>query len=66
MKIAVISDTHGLWRPEVLPHLAGAEVILHAGDVDDPAILEHLRAVAPLHAVRGNVDYGPPRPPGTP
>ncbi len=56
MKIGVISDTHGLLRPEVLPALAGVEAILHLGDVGDPAILDKLNAIAPVTAVRGNVD----------
>ena len=56
MRIGVISDTHGLLRPEVLPALAGGEHILHAGDVGDPAILDALRRVAPVTAIRGNVD----------
>jgi putative phosphoesterase len=54
----VISDTHGLLRPDVLTRLSGCDLILHAGDVGDPSILEALRQVAPLHAVRGNVDGG--------
>lgn len=56
MKIAVVSDTHGLLRPEVLPRLEGAESILHLGDVGDPQILEILRQYAPVTAVRGNID----------
>jgi len=56
MRIAVVSDTHSLLRPEVLPALAGAEHILHAGDVGDAGILDKLRSVAPVNAVRGNVD----------
>ena len=60
MKIAVVSDTHGLLRPEVLPRLKGCEAILHLGDVGDAAILETLRAYAPLTAVRGNVDTAGP------
>jgi len=58
MVIGVLSDTHGLLRPEVLPALAGVEHILHAGDVGDPAILERLREIAPVTAIRGNVDVG--------
>lgn len=57
-RLGIISDTHGLLRPEVLPALAGADLILHAGDIGDPGILESLRAVAPLVAVRGNNDRG--------
>ena len=56
MKIGVISDTHGLLRPEVLPKLQGVESILHLGDVGDPNILDALREVAPVTAVRGNID----------
>jgi putative phosphoesterase len=56
--IGVISDTHGLVRPEVLKAFQGVELILHAGDVGDPGVLEALRAVAPVVAVRGNVDRG--------
>jgi uncharacterized protein len=59
MTIGVISDTHGLLRPEALEALAGSDHILHAGDVGDPAILNSLRQIAPLTAIRGNVDvYG--------
>ncbi|HET6170728.1 MAG TPA: metallophosphoesterase family protein [Terracidiphilus sp.] len=56
MKIGVVSDTHGLLRPEVLPALAGVDQILHLGDVGSPAILKSLAQVAPVHAVRGNID----------
>ncbi|HSY01368.1 MAG TPA: metallophosphoesterase family protein [Acidobacteriaceae bacterium] len=56
MLIGVISDTHGLLRPEALTALAGSEHILHAGDVGDPGILERLREIAPVTAIRGNVD----------
>jgi uncharacterized protein len=58
MLIGVISDTHGLLRPEAVVALAGSEHILHAGDVGDPGILERLRAIAPVTAIRGNVDVG--------
>ena len=57
-RIPVISDTHGLLRPEVHPYLEGAPLILHAGDVDRPTILDELRAIAPTVVVRGNVDRG--------
>jgi uncharacterized protein len=60
MRIGVISDTHGLLRPEALKALKGAEHILHAGDVGDPAILHALRAMAPVTAIRGNIDEGGP------
>lgn len=56
MKIGVVSDTHGLLRPEVLPVLAGVEHILHLGDVGNPAILKALGKIAPVHAIRGNID----------
>ena len=59
MNLAVLSDTHGLLRPEVLPHLEGVDAILHAGDVGDAAILEALAAFAPVYAIRGNVDTTP-------
>jgi putative phosphoesterase len=56
MRIGVLSDTHGLLRPEVIPALAGVEHILHAGDVGDAAILDRLRQTAPVTAIRGNID----------
>lgn len=55
-KIGVISDTHGLLRPEVVERLGDCDVILHGGDVNKPEILEQLRALAPLYVVRGNND----------
>ena len=57
-QVGVISDTHGLVRPEALAALAGADVILHAGDIGAPEVLERLRAIAPVVAVRGNNDHG--------
>lgn len=54
--IGVISDTHGLLRPEALAALQGSDYIIHAGDIEDPAILDKLRNIAPVTAVRGNVD----------
>ncbi len=58
--LGVISDTHGLLRPEALTALAPAQHILHAGDVGNIEILEALRSIAPVTAIRGNVDvYGP-------
>jgi putative phosphoesterase len=54
--IGVISDTHGWLRPEALNALQGAEHIIHAGDIGDPVILEQLARIAPVTAVRGNVD----------
>jgi putative phosphoesterase len=56
--IGVISDTHGLLRPEALAALQGSHYIIHAGDIGDPQILDKLAAIAPLIAVRGNVDHG--------
>ena len=56
MRVGVISDTHGLLRPEAVAALAGVEHVLHAGDVGDPAILGALRNIAPVTAIRGNVD----------
>ena len=56
MKVGVISDTHGLLRPEVPPLLAGVESILHLGDVGDARILKRLGEIAPVTAVRGNID----------
>ena len=53
--IGLISDTHGLVRPEVFPALEGVELILHAGDVGD-GVLEEIRTIAPVRAVRGNTD----------
>jgi putative phosphoesterase len=58
MLIGVISDTHGLLRPEALAALHGSDYIIHAGDVGDPQILDKLSAIAPVTAVRGNVDHG--------
>ena len=57
--VGVISDTHGLMRPEALAALAGSDHILHAGDIGTPAVLEALHAIAPVTAVRGNNDRGP-------
>ena len=56
MRVGVISDTHGLLRPEAVAALAGVKAILHAGDVGDAAILEALRKIAPVTAIRGNID----------
>jgi hypothetical protein len=57
--VGVISDTHGLMRPEALAALAGSAHILHAGDIGNQGILDALAAIAPLTAVRGNNDRGP-------
>ena len=56
MRIGVISDTHGLLRPEALAELAGSDHILHAGDVGSESILDDLQQVAPVTAIRGNID----------
>ncbi|MHB1021181.1 MAG: metallophosphoesterase family protein [Acidobacteriaceae bacterium] len=59
MRIGIISDTHGLLRPEAIAALEDVDHILHAGDVGDIAILDRLRQIAPVTAIRGNVDrYG--------
>jgi putative phosphoesterase len=57
--IGVISDTHGLLRPEALAALAGVERIIHAGDIGKPEVLQALGRIAPVTAVRGNNDHGP-------
>jgi putative phosphoesterase len=58
--IGVISDTHGLLRPEAIEALRGVDHILHAGDVGDPLILDSLRELAPVTAISGNIDaHGP-------
>ena len=58
MRIGLISDTHGLLRPQALDFLRGSDHILHAGDVVGAAILDQLAGLAPLTAVRGNNDHG--------
>jgi putative phosphoesterase len=55
-RIGVISDTHGLLRPEALAALRGSDYIIHAGDIGDPVILKELAKIAPVTAIRGNVD----------
>ena len=57
--VGLISDTHGLLREEVLLALHGSDLVIHAGDVGKPEIIESLKAVAPVVAVRGNIDKGP-------
>jgi putative phosphoesterase len=57
--IGVISDTHGLLRPEALTPFMGAERIVHAGDIGSPAVLEKLETMAPVVAIRGNNDKAP-------
>lgn len=56
MVVGLISDTHGLLRPEAELALQGVDLIIHAGDVGDPGILPRLKRIAPVFAVRGNVD----------
>jgi uncharacterized protein len=56
MNVGVISDTHGLLRPEAVAALRGSNLIVHAGDVGRPEVLDHLREIAPTYAVRGNID----------
>src|SRR5712692_11206577 len=56
--IGVISDTHGLLRPQALAAMRGSALIIHAGDVGSPDVLDALRQIAPVVAVRGNVDTG--------
>jgi len=59
VRIGVLSDTHGLLRPEATAALAGVDLLIHAGDVGDAATLDRVRALGPpLHVVRGNVDRG--------
>jgi len=57
--VGLISDTHGLLRPEAVEALKGSDLILHAGDIGDPQILDALRRLAPVVAVRGNNDHAP-------
>jgi len=56
MKLGIISDTHGLLRPEAVRALSGVDLIVHAGDVGKREVLTQLKAIAPVFAVRGNVD----------
>ncbi|MEQ8815724.1 MAG: metallophosphoesterase family protein [Thalassobaculum sp.] len=58
MLIGVISDTHGLLRPEAVQRLAGVDHIVHAGDIGRPEIVDGLARIAPVTAIRGNVDHG--------
>jgi putative phosphoesterase len=57
-RIGIISDTHGLLRPEAERQLAGVDHIIHAGDIGRPEIVDALRKIAPVTAIRGNVDTG--------
>ncbi len=56
MKIGVISDTHGLLRPEAIERLVGTHHIIHAGDIGSPEVIARLRQLAPTTAIKGNVD----------
>lgn len=56
MKLAILSDTHGLLRPEVVEHLKTADAILHGGDINKQSIVDQLEGYAPLYIVRGNND----------
>jgi uncharacterized protein len=58
LRVGLISDTHGLLRPEAAAFLRGSDLIVHAGDICDPSVLVALRAIAPTVAVRGNNDHG--------
>ena len=58
VRVGLISDTHGLLRPEALAFLAGSDLIVHGGDICGPEILDALAAIAPVTAVRGNNDRG--------
>lgn len=60
MKLGIVSDTHGLLRPEVIPEFNGVEHILHLGDVGDLDVLKSLERVAPVTAIRGNIDRSGP------
>ena len=55
-RIAILSDTHGLLRPEVLDAIAGCDAIIHGGDINKPEIIERLQEIAPVYVVRGNND----------
>ncbi len=59
MRVGLVSDTHGLFDPKLERLFAGCDLILHAGDVTRPDVLESLRAIAPVEAVRGTNDFGP-------
>lgn len=58
IRVGLISDTHGLLRPEALAFLEGSDHIVHGGDICDARVLEALSAIAPVTAVRGNNDHG--------
>ena len=56
--VGLISDTHGLLRPEALHRLEGSDLIVHAGDIGKPEVIDELELIAPVHAIKGNVDTG--------
>lgn len=56
--VGVIADTHGLVRPEAVAALRGVDLILHAGDIGKPEVIEKLETIAPVTAIRGNIDTG--------
>jgi uncharacterized protein len=58
VRIGIISDTHGLLRPEATERLAGVHYIIHAGDIGRPEVISELRKIAPIMAIRGNIDRG--------
>ena len=58
MRIGIVSDTHGLLRPEVAERLVGVHSIIHAGDIGRPEVISELRKIAPTTAIRGNIDRG--------
>jgi uncharacterized protein len=58
LRLGVISDTHGLLRPQAIAALRGSDLIIHAGDVGNASVIETLREIAPTFAIRGNVDTG--------
>jgi len=58
MRVGIISDTHGLLRPQAMKQLAGTDHIIHAGDIGGPEVVEGLRRIAPTTAIRGNIDAG--------
>jgi putative phosphoesterase len=60
MRVGLVADTHGLLDPSLPEIFRGVELVLHAGDVGKPSVLDALREIAPLRAVRGNVDLAPP------
>ena len=57
-RVGIVSDTHGLLRPSLVEALTGVDLIVHAGDIDRPAVLDGLGSIAPVAAVRGNMDRG--------